>query len=103
MDRDERAAPRLRVDASIAAGLRSDAVDRGEPETGALSRGFRGEERLERARYDLGTHPNTRVGYREPHIATRRDPRMRVRVHVVERDVGRLDDQAPSGRHRVTR
>ena len=56
------------LDAERAAGLAGDAVDLGEAEAGALAERLGREERLGRARGDLGAHAEAGVGDRDADI-----------------------------------
>ncbi|GIL40858.1 hypothetical protein TMPK1_30950 [Rhodospirillales bacterium TMPK1] len=81
-----------------AACLLRDAIDLAQAKAGAAPGLFRGEERIERARGNLGCHAGAGVAHADFDIGTG----CQIGI-VLDRDVARADGQDAAARHRVAR
>src|SRR5579862_4283000 len=81
--------------------LPNDAVNRGEPETGAFAQFLGGEERLENAVDGGRVHSRSRVGDRKHHVVAGARERLVSTVFRVEDDKRGLDEQGATFGHGV--
>jgi hypothetical protein len=93
--------PRLRVDLHGPAGLGDDAVDRRQPEAGAVALGLGGEEGLEDAVDGGLVHARAGVGDTQPDVAARPQAGPGLGVGGVGFQVVGLDAELPAARHGV--
>ena len=96
VDAEHRPPVRPAVDLDAAAVQADDAVDRGQPQTGALAQLLGGEERFEQVGEGVVVHAAAGVAHRQAHVAARRDLRVTEAVGLVEGDRGGLDGD-PAG------
>ena len=93
--------PRLGVDLHGPAGLGDDAVDRGQPEAGAVALGLGGEEGLEGAVDGGLVHAGAGVGDTQPDVTARPQAGPGLGVGGVGLQVAGLDAELPAARHGV--
>src|SRR5712691_7110408 len=93
---DGGAEPWLGVDLGVAACPGDDAVDRGEPEPGALALRLGAVERLEYPGEYLTVHARAGVGDTQPGVATRLQARAAGRVALIDGDVAGFDGELPA-------
>jgi hypothetical protein len=93
--------PWLGVDLRGPAGLGDDAVDRGQPEAGAMALGLGGEEGLEGAVDGGLVHARAGVGDTQPDVAARPQAGPGLGVGGVGFQVVGLDAELPAARHGV--
>ncbi len=74
VDRERRSLARLAVDVDEAVVLLDDAVDRGQPEAGALADVLGGEERLEEVGQRLLVHAAAVVAHGQQHVLAGDEP-----------------------------
>src|SRR5229473_3405521 len=85
-----------------AAALLHNAVHAREPQSRALSRLFRREERLEYLAFRLGIHSMARIGDRQNRMTLRPRP-MRNRVVFIDHTIIGRDLEFAAVRHRIAR
>ena len=102
VDLEGRAETGLGVDLHVPAGLGDDAVDRREPEAGAVAGLLGGEERLEDVLETVRRDPRAGVRDGQAHVALGRD-QVLARVVLVEVQRAGLERDRAAGRHRVAR
>ena len=88
--------PRFAVDPDISAGLFDHAVNRGQPQSGALAFFLGGEEGLENAAAGFGVHAVAGVAHRDHGELARLHAHVGSGVVFVEHHVGGFDCQAPA-------
>ena len=93
---------RHRLDGHKSAGLLKNAVDRGQPESGAFAWPFGREERFEQMPDDVGRHSRAGVAHRQLQKVSRLVRRMQPAVVLVERSTPGFDRDASATRHRVS-
>ena len=91
----------LRLDLEKPPVLLDDAVDHGQPETGAPAHLLGGEERLEDASARLVTHARAGVTHLEPDVAPGLGARVARERRLVEVDGTRLEGEQPAVGHGV--
>jgi hypothetical protein len=99
---ESRALGDLGLDFHHPAGLRCNPVDGGHAEARALAWFLGGEERLEQASFDFRGHAGPRVDDLENYVRSRPRVGVRLRIALIEFDIGSLDRQLTACRHRIS-
>ena len=95
--------PGLGVDLGVSARLGDDAVDRREPQPGALALGLSAVERLEHPGQHRAVHARARVRYTQPDVAARDHSRPAGRVFLIRVHIASLNHKISAAGHGVTR